>query len=67
MREEWKNFKEGDWTKEINVSDFIQKTMKHMMVMNLSYLVLLKRQKRFGIFVNLFYRKNLKYMYLTLM
>ena len=25
MREEWKNFKEGDWTKEINVSDFIQK------------------------------------------
>ena len=25
MREEWKGFKEGAWTKEINVSDFIKK------------------------------------------
>ena len=24
MKEEWKNFKEGLWTKEINVSDFIK-------------------------------------------
>ena len=26
--EEWKNFKEGKWTKEINVSDFIKKNYK---------------------------------------
>ena len=25
MKEEWKNFKEGNWTKEIDVRDFIQK------------------------------------------
>ena len=25
MKEEWKNFKEGSWTEEINVSDFIKK------------------------------------------
>ena len=25
MKEEWKNFKEGLWTEEINVSDFIKK------------------------------------------
>ena len=24
MREEWKSFKEGNWTNEINVSDFIK-------------------------------------------
>ncbi len=28
MREEWKGFKEGDWTKEINVSDFIKTNYK---------------------------------------
>ena len=28
MREEWKGFKEGAWTKEINVSDFIKKNYK---------------------------------------
>ena len=28
MREEWKNFKEGIWTKEINVSDSIKKNYK---------------------------------------
>ena len=25
MKKEWQNFKEGKWTKEINVSDFIKK------------------------------------------
>ena len=25
MKEEWKNFKEGNWQKEIDVRDFIQK------------------------------------------
>ena len=25
MREEWKNFNEGSWCNEINVSDFIKK------------------------------------------
>lgn len=25
MKEEWKGFKEGTWTTEINVSDFIKK------------------------------------------
>ena len=28
MREEWKGFKEGAWTKEINVSDFIKTNYK---------------------------------------
>ncbi len=28
MKEEWKNFKEGLWTKEINVSNFIQENYK---------------------------------------
>ena len=28
MREEWKNFKEGSWTEEINVSNFIQENYK---------------------------------------
>ena len=28
MKEEWKNFKEGKWTKEINVEDFIKKNYK---------------------------------------
>ena len=25
MKQEWQNFKDGKWTKEINVSDFIKK------------------------------------------
>ena len=25
MKEEWRNFKDGLWTEEINVSDFIKK------------------------------------------
>ena len=25
MKQEWQNFKEGKWTQEINVSDFIKK------------------------------------------
>ena len=28
MKQEWQNFKEGKWTKEINVSDFIKKNYK---------------------------------------
>lgn len=28
MKKEWQNFKEGKWTKEINVSDFIKKNYK---------------------------------------
>lgn len=28
MKEEWLNFKEGLWTTEINVSDFIKKNYK---------------------------------------
>ena len=28
MREEWKDFNDGDWTKEINVSDFIKNNYK---------------------------------------
>ena len=29
MKQEWQNFKEGKWTKEINVSDFIKKIIHH--------------------------------------
>ena len=32
MREEWKGFKEGAWTKEINVSDFI-KNLVHIKIL----------------------------------
>ena len=28
MKEEWKGFNEGAWTKEINVNDFIKKNYK---------------------------------------
>ena len=28
MKEEWKNFKNGLWTEEINVSDFIKKNYR---------------------------------------
>ena len=28
MKEEWKGFNEGAWTKEINVEDFIKKNYK---------------------------------------
>ena len=29
MRKEWRNFKEGAWTTEVNVRDFIQKNYKN--------------------------------------
>ena len=29
MKKEWQYFKEGKWTKEINVSDFIKKNYKY--------------------------------------
>ena len=47
--EQWKNFKEGNWQKSINVSDFIQKTIKNMKVMNHFYLQKVLKQLKFGI------------------
>ena len=35
MFEQWRNFNEGNWVKEIDVRDFIQKTMLLMKEMTL--------------------------------
>ena len=44
----WEGFAKGDWQNEVNVRDFIQKTIPRMKVTNPSWLVQLTRPPSCG-------------------